>query len=143
MDPVAIDHLNLKIPPDGHDRALAFYRDTLGFDADRLDGFATDELPFFAIRLTDRSVIHFWPDLDFEPPSGQNYNHLSIHLDEPIESIKETLDTAGVSPEDERKVLGATGTARAVYVRDPFGYLVELKARHDSAPEGRDADSTP
>lgn len=133
MEPVAIDHLNLKIPLDGRDRALTFYRDTLGFAADRLDRFAADEIPFFAIRLTDTSVIHFWPDPDFEPPTNQNYDHVSIHLEDSIESIRETLDDTGIPLEDDREVLGAAGTARAVYVRDPFGYLIELKARHGTA----------
>ncbi|MFW5922506.1 MAG: VOC family protein [Halodesulfurarchaeum sp.] len=130
MEAVAIDHLNLKIPPNGRDRALAFYRDTLGFDADRLEQFAAGDLPFFAVRLTDTSVIHFWPDPDFESPSGLNYDHVSIHLEASIESIRETLDDAGVPIVDDREVVGAAGTGRAVYVRDPFGYLVELKARH-------------
>ena len=133
MEPRAIDHINLKIPPDSRDRALAFYRDTLGFDADRLERFTAGEIPFFAIRLTDRSVIHFWPDPDFEPPTGENYDHVSIHLDASIESIRDQLDEADVPLEDDREVLGAAGTARAVYVRDPFGYLVELKARHGTA----------
>lgn len=130
MDPRAIDHVNLKIPADGRDRALAFYRDTLGFDAERLDQFAAGDTPFFAIRLHDRSVLHLWPDPAFEPPTGRNFDHVSIHLVETAESIRSTLHSADVPIEDDREVLGAAGEATAVYVRDPFGYLLELKARH-------------
>ena len=35
----------------------------------------------------------------------------------------------GFDDEDLSSPLGATGEAGAVYVRDPFGYRVELKAR--------------
>ncbi|MFB6085228.1 MAG: VOC family protein [Halodesulfurarchaeum sp.] len=131
MEPIALDHLNLKIPPDGRDRALEFYEDILGFEPDRLEEFSSGEISFFAIRLTGETVLHLWPDPEFERPSGRNYDHVSIHLEESIESIRATLADAGVEVEDDREVLGAGGTARAVYVRDPFGYLVELKARHE------------
>jgi catechol 2,3-dioxygenase-like lactoylglutathione lyase family enzyme len=131
MEPVAIDHVNLRIPTDGREPALAFYRDALGFEADRLDAHEAGDLPFFAVRLTPDSVIHLWPDPDFEPPTGSNYDHVSIRLADSIGAIHDRLETAGVGIEDEREVLGAAGWATAVYVRDPFGYLVELKAGRD------------
>lgn len=134
MDAVAIDHINLRIPSDGLPQALEFYRDGLGFEIERRDEFEAGETPFIAVRLTDTSVIHLWPDPDFESPDGSNYDHISIHLDESGESIRETVEDTPVPIEDDRTVAGAVGQERAIYVRDPSGYLVELKAAHDSVP---------
>ena len=131
MDATTIDHVNLKIPEDGKSEALTFYRDGLGFGADRLDVYESGEKPFFSIRLSAGNVLHLWPDEDFEAPTGTNYDHVAIRLDEPIESVKEALDEAGIEVQNEFEPLGATGTGPAVYVEDPFGYRVELKV----APE--------
>jgi catechol 2,3-dioxygenase-like lactoylglutathione lyase family enzyme len=130
MDAVAIDHLNLQIPADGTERALEFYRDVLGFDIERLDAFEAGERPFFAVRLTPASVLHLWPDEAFEEPAGQNFDHVAIHLDATGDEIRELVENADVSVVDDRTVAGAQGDARSVYVRDPFGYLLELKSRH-------------
>jgi catechol 2,3-dioxygenase-like lactoylglutathione lyase family enzyme len=130
MDPVAIDHLNLRIPTDSRSEAIAFYGDTLGFDIERLDQYEAGETPFFAVRLTADSVLHLWPDEDFEHPQGVNYDHVSLHLDQSAAAIRERIEAEGVEIVDEREVLGANGDGRAIYVRDPFGYLVELKGRH-------------
>ncbi|MFB6170330.1 MAG: VOC family protein [Haloarculaceae archaeon] len=129
MDAATIDHVNLKIPADGVDDALAFYRDGLGFEADRLDAYESGEKPFFAIRLTDENVLHLWPDDSFDPPTGTNFDHVAVRLDESIADVKATLDAAGIDVDREFEPLGATGTAPAVYVEDPFGYRLELKAR--------------
>lgn len=44
------------------------------------------------------------------------------------EAVVERLSAAGVNVEMELDApLGATGRAPAVYVEDPFGYLLELK----------------
>lgn len=133
MDATAIDHVNLRIPPDGIQQAIDWYVDGLGFEVERIAEFEAGEKPFIAVRLTETTVIHLWPDPDFEQPSGRNYDHVSIHLDEPADSIRETVENSGLSVEDDRTVAGAMGEGRAVYVRDPFGYLIELKARHGNA----------
>jgi lactoylglutathione lyase len=128
MDATAIDHVNLRIPADGADEALAFYCDGLGFEPARLERFESGEKPFFSIRLTAGSVLHLWPDAGFEAPTGANFDHVAIRLDETVGDVKETLAAAGVDVERESAPLGATGTAPAVYVEDPFGYRIELKA---------------
>lgn len=132
MDAVAIDHVNLRIPATGLQQALDFYRDALGFEIERLEQFEAGEKPFIAVRLSKHSVLHLWPDPDFEAPSGRNYDHVSIHLDESAERIREILENAELPIEDDRTVAGAVGHERAIYVRDPFDYLVELKAAHQT-----------
>lgn len=127
MDATTIDHVNLRIPEDGKKPALEFYCDRLGFEADRLAEFESGEKPFFAIRLTPGNVLHLWPDEGFEAPTETNFDHVAVRLNESIEAVKATLNDAGVEIDEEFEPLGATGTAPAVYVEDPFGYRLELK----------------
>ncbi|MDZ5810033.1 VOC family protein [Halorubrum sp. AD140] len=124
-----IDHVNLRIPEDGVDDAREFYGDRLGFGIeDAL--YAADEKPFFDVRLSATAVIHLWPTDEFAPPTATNYDHVAVVVEEPIGEIEDELKAAGVAVEKRLdSPLGATGEAPAVYVRDPFGYRVELKAR--------------
>ncbi|MDV7349381.1 VOC family protein [Halorubrum distributum] len=124
-----IDHVNLRIPEDGADAAREFYGEKLGFGVeDAL--YAADEKPFFDVRLSATAVIHLWPTEEFERPTKTNYDHVAVVVEESPEEIERELAEAGVEVEKTLdSPLGATGEAGAVYVRDPFGYRVELKAR--------------
>lgn len=131
MDVRHIDHVNIKIPTSGVDRAIEFYRDTLGLDPEQLDAYRTGDRTLFSFRLSDDSVLHVRPVDDFEPPSDANYDHFALRVGESVDDVEEILDAGGVDVERESNPLGATGRAPAVYVRDPFGYLIEIK--EDSA----------
>ena len=130
MDATAIDHVNLRIPADGVTDALDFYRDALGFEIEGLDRYRADEKPFFDVRLSATAVIHLWPTDEFERPTETNYDHVAVVVEESVDEIEAELAEAGVAVEKTLdSPLGATGEAGGVYVRDPFGYRVELKAR--------------
>jgi catechol 2,3-dioxygenase-like lactoylglutathione lyase family enzyme len=124
-----IDHVNLRIPEDGVDDAREFYGDRLGFGIeDAL--YAADEKPFFDVRLSATAVVHLWPTEEFEPPAATNYDHVAVVVEESLDDITTELYSAGVEVEKTLdSPLGATGEGPAVYVRDPFGYRIELKAR--------------
>ena len=124
-----IDHVNLRIPEDGAGDAREFYGGALGFGIeDAL--WAAGEKAFFDVRLSATAVIHLWPTDEFERPTKTNYDHVAVVVEEPVEEIEAELTGAGVEIEKTLdSPLGATGEAGAVYVRDPFGYRVELKAR--------------
>lgn len=126
MNVEAIDHVNLRIPEDGLDPAREFYVDALGFSLEGLDAFP-DEKPFFSVRLAEGCVLHLWPDERFEKPERENYDHVAIRVRESIDEVKQRLDAHDVEIVDKLEPLGATGVAPAVYIRDPFGYRVELK----------------
>lgn len=123
----AFDHVNLQIPSDGVDDALAFYRDTLGFSVEDLAAYREGERPIFTFRLTDTAVIHVRPTDQFEAPSDRNFGHFAIVFDASIDAIRSRLAEAAVPIERDGNPKGATGSNPAVYVRDPFGYLLELK----------------
>lgn len=122
-----MDHVNFRIPEDRVDEAIAFYQDALGFDVEGLEAYREGERPIFGFRLGEASVMHVLPVDDFEEASGRNFDHVAIVLETTIEECKATLADAGIEVERESTPLGATGTNPAVYVRDPFGYLLELK----------------
>ncbi|UIP00106.1 VOC family protein [Halobaculum sp. CBA1158] len=124
----AIDHVNLRIPADGLDDARAFYADGLGLELEGVERFESGDKPFFDVRLSPAHVIHLWPTESFEPPTATNYDHVALVVDESVETVIDRLDDAGIGVEKRLDApLGATGEAAAVYVRDPFGYRVELK----------------
>lgn len=128
MDVRAIDHVTLHVPEDGVAPAVDFYRDRLGFDIERMESYEAGEKPFFDVRLAPDHVLHLWPDEDFEAPPGTGYNHVALVVDAGLDELRDHLDAVDVDVEQVMEApVGAAGTAPAVYVRDPFGYRVELK----------------
>jgi lactoylglutathione lyase len=133
MDATEIDHLKLRIPADGVDTAVEFYRDALGFGIDGMDLYESGEKPFFSARLAPGAVIHLEPDEGFEPPARTGYDHVAVRIDDTIDGIERALAAADVEIDRRLDPLGATGVAPAVYITDPFGYRVELKAERTAA----------
>ena len=123
-----IDHVNLRIPEDGIDTAIQFYRDKLGFAVENMEEYESGERSIFSFRLTDEAVLHVSPTAEFEPPAGDNYGHTAIVYDEPIEEIERSLEREDVEIDRIGEPLGATGIGHAAYLTDPFGYQLELKA---------------
>ncbi|MFC6874839.1 VOC family protein [Halobellus marinus] len=131
MNATEIDHAKLLIPDDGIETACAFYRDALGFGIEGMERYESGEKPFFSVRLAPGAVLHLEPDESFEEAGG-GYDHIAVRVDDTIDGIEATLEDAGV--EIERHLtspVGATGVAPAVYVVDPFGYRIELKAERE------------
>jgi len=122
-----LDHLTLRIPDDGEDVARTFYGEALGFPIEDAP-YRAGETPFFDVRLSPTAVVHLRPTTAFDPPSDASYDHLCVVVEESLETIEHELEQAGVDIERTLDApAGATGRAGAVYVRDPFGYRVELK----------------
>lgn len=81
IDVAAIDHVNLRVPTDGIDAATDFYGDALGFAIEGLERFREGEQSFFDVRLAPGHVVHLWPTGEFEPPSGNGFNHVALRVD--------------------------------------------------------------
>ncbi|WP_254533108.1 VOC family protein [Natrinema gelatinilyticum] len=127
MDAVSIDHVNIRIPSSRVDEAIEFYRDGLGFEPENLDAYRDGDRTIFSFRLSDRCLVHVRPVESFTPPDGNGFDHFAIVVDEPIDEVEQRLSDANIEIERVGNPLGATGRAPAVYVRDPFGYLIEIK----------------
>jgi hypothetical protein len=77
-------------------------------------------------------VIHLWQTVEFEQPSGNNFNHMALLVEADIETPKVDLVASDISITSEHESpLGATGRAPAVCVEDPFGHQIELKVTAD------------
>lgn len=150
MDATAIDHVNLRYPEGELEAALEFYCEKLGFEPE-LVAYDGDGEPYvdhpshFSVRLSEDSLIHMTPEAEpeivnrYRDERRTSFDHVGILLDEPIEAIKRRLDEAGVEVRREFEPGGATGVAPAVFVVDPFGYLLELKEDPDRRRERNDA----
>ena len=112
---------------------MSFYRDTLGFPLEDLAAYRAGDRPIFSVRLSETSIIHLSPSESFAPPEERNFDHVAIVVDTPLEDVKAELAAAGVDILRESTPKGATGSAPAVYVRDPFGYRIELKTTGSQA----------
>jgi catechol 2,3-dioxygenase-like lactoylglutathione lyase family enzyme len=138
MRATAMDHVNLRYPEGELETALEFYCEKLGFEAE-LVGYDEDGEPYvdhpshFSIRFGDNCLVHMTPESDptiinrYQDASRTGFDHVSLLFDEPIEEIKARLEAADVEIHREFEPSGATGTAPAVFVLDPFGYMLELK----------------
>lgn len=119
---MGLDHLVLNVA-DAR-RSLAFYVGVLGLVPVRLDEWERGEVPFPSVRVDATTVI----DLLEVDRSGENVDHLCLVLESGTDvdelaasGLLEVID----GPADR---WGAQGMARAVYVRDPDGNVVELRA---------------
>ena len=132
------DHTNWRV---SHlDRSLRFYRDVLRLRPFGLEEFHREERPIVSLRVTPTFILHLRPDPSFEPGSTAGYDHLALVVEETdAEALAEYLRSSGVEIERRSEgVVGAQGEGEAVYVRDPDGYLIELKVYGSLSSQGGD-----
>ena len=121
------DHTNWRVRDVG--RSLGFYRDVLGLEPFGLEEYERGEHPLVSLRVTPSFILHLRPDPGFESVSTGGYDHLALVVEDASpEALAEHLEAAGVEIENRSEnVIGARGSGQALYVRDPDGYLIELK----------------
>lgn len=127
MNIVDADHTNWRVKD--LDRSLGFYRDLLGLEPFGLDEFRRGERSLVSLRVTPTFILHLRPDPGFEPVSIGGYDHLALVVEGmSLDALAERLADEGVEIEHRSdNAVGARGTGQALYVRDPDGYLIELK----------------
>ncbi|PLS84603.1 MAG: lactoylglutathione lyase, partial [Actinobacteria bacterium] len=94
-----------------------------------LEEYREGERSFVSVRVSPTFTLHLRPD----PKQGFGYagsqDHLALVVEEvDSDNLEKRLKDAGL--EIERSfghALGARGDGLALYVRDPDGYLIELK----------------
>ena len=121
------DHTNWRVKD--VERSLGFYRDVLGLEPFGLDEYERGEHPLVSLRVTPEFILHLRPDPTFETVSTGGYDHLALVVEGTnLDALAERLTDAGVKIERRSEnVVGARGSGKALYVRDPDGYLIELK----------------
>jgi catechol 2,3-dioxygenase-like lactoylglutathione lyase family enzyme len=129
-----LDHFVLRVRD--LERTLAFYGDVLGLPTEFLDEYRAGTRPFVSVRVGG-PLVDLVPDPTYDPETGLGtggFLHLCVRVagrlaDEVIPYLRER----GVELIEETPVrrMGATGYGDSVYVRDPDGYVVELKEEGD------------
>jgi glyoxylase I family protein len=120
FEPLGLDHVVLRVSD--QDVSRRFYTEVLGC---RVDHF-NERISLLQLRFGEQMI-----DLLPGRPSSEGLDHfcLSIRCAD-LESARQTLSGQGVRIEGdivERR--GAYGTGPSLYIRDPDGYLIELKPR--------------
>ena len=118
--PLGLDHVVLRV----RDQAAStrFYQDVLGCTLDHVN----ERVQLIQLRF-GANLIDLLPGT--RGPDGMDHFCLSIHCDD-LRALAESLRAQGVTLEGwvvERR--GAYGTGPSLYLRDPDGYLIELKPR--------------
>lgn len=115
-----VDHYVL-VAPDV-EALIAWYRDELGLQPERLEEWRRGEVLFASLRVNDSTLI----DVFTGERDGVNVDHVAlvvedVDLDELAASGRFDVD---MGPMD---LFGARGTGRGIYIRDPAGNRVELR----------------
>ena len=120
MRVTGLDHVVLCI--EDTERSLAFYRDVLGLAPERYEEWKAGDAPFASVRIDEHTII----DLVERAPDGTNVDHFCLVVDGVDLDVLAT-DDALIVVEGPADRWGAQGMARALYVRDPDGHIVELR----------------
>jgi catechol 2,3-dioxygenase-like lactoylglutathione lyase family enzyme len=120
MRVTGVDHYVL-VAPDV-EALIAWYRDELGLQPERLDEWRRGEVLFASLRVSESTLI----DVFAGERSGVNVDHVAltvddVDLDEVAASGRFAVE---MGPMD---LFGARGTGRGIYIRDPAGNRVELR----------------
>ena len=120
MRVTGLDHVVLCV--EDTELSLAFYRDVLGLAPERYEEWKAGNAPFASVRIDEYTII----DLVERAPDGTNVDHFCLVVDDVDLDVLATDDALTVveGPADR---WGAQGIARALYVRDPDGNIVELR----------------
>ncbi len=126
---VGLDHVVLRVRD--IERTVAFYRDLLQLELVGEDVFRAGKRPFLSVRV-GASLIDLIPDeAASAEPKGMDHLCLEIETDD-LESAREWLEEAGVQVDTgPTRRFGARGDGMSLYVRDPDGYVLELKRYED------------
>lgn len=114
-----LDHIVLRCAD--VERSLAFYVDELGLQPDRVDEWRRGEAPFPSVRITPTTIV----DLFGGTPDGTNLDHVCLVI-EPADLDEVAAAFPGSVKGDH--LFGAQGYASSVYIKDPDGNTVELRA---------------
>lgn len=120
MQHLGPDHVVL-VSPDP-EALVAWYRDELGMEPERLEEWRRGEVLFVSLRVSPTFLI----DVLAGDRTGTNVDHLAllvegVDLDELARSGRFDVE---MGPAD---LFGAQGIGRGLYVRDPDGNRVELR----------------
>ena len=120
----ALDHLVLVVAD--VERSLAWYQEHLGLEAVRLDEWRAGAVPFPSVRVTADTIIDL---IAGEVADGGHLDHVCFVVSRT--ELDALRSEPGIEVESEGDRFGARGVASSIYIRDPDGLLVEVRAYPD------------
>jgi catechol 2,3-dioxygenase-like lactoylglutathione lyase family enzyme len=118
-----LDHVVLNVSD--VNRSVSWYHDQLGLEVLRLDEWKRGEVFFPSLRIDEGTII----DVLENERSGSNVDHICLVVADDVDALASSGRFEVVDGPDVR--WGARGDARSLYVRDPDGNVVELRAYPD------------
>jgi catechol 2,3-dioxygenase-like lactoylglutathione lyase family enzyme len=109
--------------------ALAFYSQTLGLPAERVEAWRRGELRFPSVRVNEATIIDLVQSSERAPEESLNLAHFCLVTDaEDLNAVASELTSAGIVIERGPGMRsGARGNALSLYFRDPDNNLIELR----------------
>jgi catechol 2,3-dioxygenase-like lactoylglutathione lyase family enzyme len=129
-------HLSLNVRD--LERSIAFYRDTLGLDPDKVH-------PGYARFLLDRPALVLSLNEVGEVRGGNRLSHAGMRLDSPeaLAAARTRLVERGHAVRDEHQTLCCHAVQDKFWVDDPDGNEWEFYLVTDDHPEARSKSSEP
>ena len=120
FEPLGLDHVVLRVSD--QEASKRFYTDVLGCGVDHFN----ERISLLQLRFGEQMI-----DLLPGQPSTEGMDHLCLSIRcADLEALRAALAQRGVRIEGEVvQRRGAYGTGPSLYIRDPDGYLIELKPR--------------
>lgn len=120
MRTIGLDHVVFRVTD--VERSLAWYRDELGLQPERVEEWRRGAVLFPSVRIDTTTVI----DLFQADRSGENVDHVCMVIEpEDLDALKASGRFDVVT--GPSRVWGAQGEGWGLYVRDPDGNVVELR----------------
>jgi catechol 2,3-dioxygenase-like lactoylglutathione lyase family enzyme len=123
----ALDHLVLVV--DDVERALTWYSGHLGLAEVRVEEWRAGRVPFPSLRVDEDTIIDFIARDRAELGQRGHLDHLCFVVDG--DDLAELRSSPDLVIEEEGERFGARGIAHSIYVTDPDGLTVEVRAYPD------------
>lgn len=121
----ALDHIVLAVAD--VERSLAWYCGALGLDPVRADEWRAGGAPFPSVRVSAETIIDLI-ERSGDGPAGRNLDHFCFVVSaEDLEHVRRS-DEFEIIRDPDFALYGARGLADGLYIRDPDGNEIELRA---------------